>query len=112
MYTFFAITPFKVIIALLIILVSFIGPLMYGRSVEISPDGAIDASGVSLGVQLLYGASNVLLVPVRAINAPSNPAAFTFLFLLPLTAQAYIISCAVSWSIDACKKKEGMSPHV
>ncbi len=127
MKQFFKFTLLKLVLVLIIMILPFIGMLLYDQSTIISEETLkIEAP---LGVEALYQISNIILFPVRAITtplqklfgenyfrnisgelAPSLPYVSLLLssiFLLLLFIESYILSCLIFFFITKIKNRKG-----
>jgi len=117
----------KLILTLIIIIIPFIGMLLYNQSAMISKQTLkIEAS---FGVEILYHISNIILFPVRAITAPFQklfgenyfrnisgelPSSLPYvnlllssIFLLLLLIESYILSCFIYFIINKIQNRKG-----
>ncbi len=127
MKQFFKFTLLKLVLVLIIMILPFIGMLLYNQSAMISEETLkIEAS---FGVDILYQISNIILFPVRAITspfqklfgenyfrnmsgelAPSLPyvsLSLSSIFLLLLFIESYILSCLIYFIVTKIKNRKG-----
>lgn len=111
MNKFLKLTPFKIILTIIITTIPFIAELIYGRSIIVY-ENAVKIQ-TSSAVMILHQVSNTLLLPVRFVNSLflkllgknflfSNISLDILLFLIYLTillVEIYILSCLFSFII-------------
>ena len=125
MKNFFKITSFKITLSLAIVILTIAGVFLYNDARIITEQG-IEVKANFL-IKTLHQFSDIILFPVRAINAPiariflrnyntgteisfSNPIVnygwllFLLLFLIPFLIEVYIISCIISLLVNKFKK--------
>lgn len=123
MNKFLKLTPFKLILTIIITVIPFIAELLYNRSITVY-ENAIKIQ-TSFGVMILHQISNILLLPVKFVNSLflkllgkglllSNVSLDILLFLIYLAIlliEGYILSCLFSFIIDkaqnSTKNKKG-----
>lgn len=120
MNKFFKPTAFKIILALVLVLIWFLGPIFYGR-IAVN-ESFQHPSGALTTINYVNSATEIIFYPVKFIFNVFTPqnfileslssGAYQFIiflssiaFLMLVITEAYLIICVVFWLFPAFKEK-------